>query len=308
MNLFKFDLQLFAEAEGNSGAAPTEGAGGQAAADTGVTAPAMQSTADGNDTGTSADTRLPWEQVREMYSTEIEADSKEYARRYAKDVVSRKLSKNKAEKENFDAVKPYLDRLIYNHGLSAGDYKALAQKLEDDRSVFSERAIANGTTEEVEEALFKAVNDKNKAEEKLAQREAADIEEKRLGEIRKQYLMIEKDVASIRRDFDSSFDLNRERKENPLFARYANEPHFTILEAYKLAHHDDIVKAAAAKASEDAVMKTANAVKSGTFPEESAVGSSSAPAQVKVDPSKLSKKEIDEYIAKAASGIPVTFR
>ena len=122
-----FDIQLFADADVTSGAAPAEGAGGQAAADTGMTAPAMQSTADGTDTGTPADTRMPWEQVREMYSTEIEADSKEYARRYAKDVVSRKLSKNKAAMEDFDAMKPHLDRLLYKHGLNPGDYKSLAK-------------------------------------------------------------------------------------------------------------------------------------------------------------------------------------
>lgn len=302
-----FDIQLFADADVTSGAAPSEGAGGQAAADTGMTAPAMQSTADGTDTGTPADTRMPWEQVREMYSTEIEADSKEYARRYAKDVVSRKLSKNKAAMEDFDAMKPHLDRLLYKHGLNPGDYKSLAKKLEGDRSVFSERAIANGTTEEVEEALFNAVNDKNKAEEKLVQREEAEVEERRLSEVRKQYLIVENDVRSIRSEFDPSFDLKKEMRENPQFARYAKEPHFTILEAYKLAHHDDIVKAAAAKASEDAVMMTTNAVRSGTFPEESAVGSSNAPANTVKDPSKLNIDEINQMIAEAKRGVKHSF-
>lgn len=304
MLLNYFDLQLFADAEGASGAAPIEGAGGQDAADTGATAPAMQSTAEGSDTGSSTGTeRLPWEQVRESYKTEIEADAREYAKKYAKDVVSRKLSKHKAASDTFEALKPYLDRELYRHGMEPGDYMKLAEKAKTDRSLFSERAMANGTSEEVEEALYNAVNEKNRVNEVLQQRDAAEQEEKRLSEIRKQYQMIKNDVNSIRQDFDPSFDLGRERRENPLFARYASEPHFTILEAYKLAHHDDIVKAAAAKASSDAVMKTANAVRSGTFPEESAVGPTGSPANTVKDPSKLSIEEINNMIAEAKRGV-----
>ncbi|MBE6714233.1 MAG: hypothetical protein E7575_02960 [Ruminococcaceae bacterium] len=312
-----FNLQLFADAEGASGAAPSSGAGGQAAADTGATAPAMQSNAadtaaQGADTGTGGGMqgeRLPWEQVRELYREEIDADAKEYAKRYSKDAVAKRTAKLKAQNEEFEALKPYLDRELYRHGLKPGDYKALKEKGDADRSLFRERAMANGTTEEVEEALYNArreVEDTKAENERL---KAAEAEERELNEIRKQYKQVAGDVQSIREQFDPAFDLKAEMAQNKLFARYASEPHFTILEAYKLAHHDDIVANATAKAAEDAVAKTTNAIRSGSAnaPREAAV-SAGSPAEVKVDPSRLSKKEIDDYIAQATRGIPITFR
>ena len=314
--LFKFfDLQLFADAEGTSGAAPGVGAGGQAAADTGLTAPAMQSNASdtaaqGADAGTGADAageRLPWEQVRELYKDEIDADAKAYAKQYSKDVVTRRLAKQKADVDTLESLKPFLEQEMYRRGLNPGDYAALVKAVEADKSVFRERAMANGTTEEVEERLYNALRDKEKAEYELARRDDALEEERRLSEVRTQHQKIADDVGAIREQFDPSFDLRAEMAANQLFARYANEPHFTILEAYKLAHHDDIMAKATAKAAEDAVTKTANAVRSGTMPQENAV-SAGAPAVVKVDPSKLSKKEIDDYIAQAAMGASITFR
>ena len=310
-----FDLQLFADAEGTSGAAPVSDAGGQAAADTGATAPAMQSNApdgaaQGADTVNAAGAqgeRLPWEQVRELYKAEIDADAKAYAKKYSKDAVSKRLSKQQKTVEEYDALKPFLDREIYRRGLTPGDYQGLAKSVEADKSVFRERAMANGTTEEMEEGFYNALRDKRAAEEALARKNAAEAEEKQLSEVREQYKRIETDVQAIRGQFDPSFDLKKEMESNPLFKRYASEPHFTLLEAYKLAHHDEIVANSAAKAAKDAVTKTTNAVRSGSGVVENAV-SAGSPAQVKVDPSKLTKKEIDEYIARAAQGVPITFR
>ena len=309
--LLKFiDLQLFADAEGSSGAAPTAGADSQAAADTGATAPAMQSDAEvgaDNVPSTANDARIPWEQARELYKNEIEADAKEYAKRYSKDVVARRSAKNRAALDEFESLKPFLDGELYRRGLEPGQYSALTKVHEDKKALFRERAAQNGTTEEVEEALFNAQEGERNAKTLLAQKEAAEEEDRRLGEIRQQYQIIESDVRSIREQFDPSFDLKREMAENQLFARYANEPHFTLLEAYKLAHHDDIVANARANAATDAVKKTANAVRSGTFPDESAVGSNNAPAHVKVDPSKLSLDEINQMIAEARRGVKHRF-
>lgn len=314
--LFKFfDLQLFADAEGTSGAAPGVGAGGQAAADTGLTAPAMQSNASdtaaqGADAGTGADAageRLPWEQVRELYKDEIDADAKEYAKRYSKDAIAKRTAKLKAQNEVFEAVKPYLDRELYRHGLKPGDYKALKEKGDADRSLFRERAMANGTTEEVEEALYNARREVENTKAENERLKAAEAEERDLNEMRTEYLKITEEVRAIREQFDPSFDLKTVMATNQRFAHYANEPHNTLLDAYKLAFHDDIIAKATAKAAEDAVTKTANAVRSGTMPQENAV-SAGAPAVVKVDPSKLSKKEIDDYIAQATMGASITFR
>lgn len=310
-----FDLQLFADAEGTSGAAPSEGAGGQAAADTGLTAPAMQSNASdtaaqGADAGTGADAageRLPWEQVRELYKDEIDADAKAYAKQYSKDVVSRRLAKQKADVDTLESLKPFLEQEMYRRGLNPGDYAALVKAVEADKSVFRERAMANGTTEEVEERFYNAIRDKHNAEAEIARRDAALEEERQLNEMRTEYLKIAEDVKLIREQFDPSFDLKTVMATNQRFAHYANEPHNTILDAYKLAFHDDIIAKATAKAAEDAVTKAANAVRSGTMPQENAVNAGS-PAIVKVDPSKLSKKEIDDYIAQAAMGANITFR
>lgn len=313
--LFKnFNLQLFAEAEGTTGAAPATGAEGQAAADTGATAPAMQSTAtdgaaQGADTGNAAGgmgERKPWEQVRELYKAEIDADAKAYAKEYSKDVVTRRLSKQKATVDEYEAIKPFLDQELYRRGLPSGDYKALVKAMETDKSMFRERAIAHGTTEEVEEALYNSRREAERANAENARLKAEQEEERHLGAVREQYKRIESDVRAIRDQFDPSFDLKAEMAANPLFKRYAEEPHNSLMDAYKLSHHDDIVKKAAAKAAEDAVAKTTNAIRSGTMPDEGAVNAGS-PAKTRVDPSKLSKKEIDDYIARAARGELISF-
>ena len=317
--LFKnFNLQLFAEAEGTTGAAPATGAEGQAAADTGATAPAMQSTAtdgaaQGADTG-NADggmgERKPWEQVRELYKAEIDADAKAYAKEYSKDVVTRRLSKQKATVDEYEAIKPFLDQELYRRGLPSGDYKALVKAMETDKSMFRERAMAHGTTEEVEEALYNSRREAERANAEnarlKAEQEAEQEEERHLGAVREQYKRIESDVRAIRDQFDPSFDLKAEMAANPLFKRYAEEPHNSLMDAYKLSHHDDIVKKAAAKAAEDAVAKTTNAIRSGTMPDEGAVNAGS-PVSSKKDPSSLSIEEINQMIAEAGRGIKHNF-
>ncbi|MBQ4066619.1 MAG: hypothetical protein IJD22_03125 [Clostridia bacterium] len=313
--LFKiFNLQLFAEAEGATGAAPNEGAGGQAAADTGATAPAMQSNAtdgaaQGADTGNAAGgmgERKPWEQVRELYKAEIDADAKAYAKEYSKDVVTRRLSKQKATVDEYEAIKPFLDQELYRRGLPSGDYKALVKAMETDKSMFRERAIAHGTTEEVEEALYNSRRETERANAENARLKAEQEEERHLGAIREQYKRIESDVRAIRDQFDPSFDLKAEMAANPLFKRYAEEPHNSLMDAYKLSHHDDIVKKAAAKAAEDAVAKTTNAIRSGTMPDEGAVNAGS-PVSTKKDPSSLSLEEINQMIEEAGRGIKHNF-
>ncbi len=313
--LFKnFNLQLFAEAEGTTGAAPATGAGGQAAADTGATAPAMQSNAtdgaaQGADTGNAAGgmgERIPWEQVRELYKAEIDADATAYAKKYANDVVTRRLSKQKPIVEEFEAVKPFLDQEIYRRGLKPGDYKGFAKSVEADKSMFRERAMANGTTEEVEEALYNSMRETERVTAENERLKAEQEEERHLGAVREQYKRIESDVRAIRDQFDPSFDLKAEMAANPLFKRYAEEPHNSLIDAYKLSHHDDIVKKAAAKAAEDAVAKTTNAIRSGTMPDEGAVNAGS-PVSSKKDPSSLSIEEINQMIAEAGRGIKHNF-
>ena len=311
MLLKSFNLQLFADAEGASGAAPTEGAGGQVAADTGATAPAMQSNAEGSAEGQpsspATDARLPWEQVRELYKDEIEADSLEYAKRYSKDVVSRRRAKDKAELEEYALVKPYLERELYRHGFKRGDVRAFVEKMGSDKSVFRERAMANGTTEEAEEAFYNALKEADDAKAELARRDARAYEEKRLGEIREGYKKIEADVKTIRELYDPDFDLAAARKSNAAFAKYSAEPHNTILDAYKMAYYDENMRKASERAASDAVMKAANAVRSGTFPEEAAAGPHNAPAKVTKDPSKLSLEEINQMIAESRRGIKHSF-
>lgn len=308
MLLKKIDIQLFADAEITSGAAPTDGAGGQvAAADN--NALATQEGAISAESSGAQENRLPWEQVREIYKNEIEADAKAYAKQYSKDVVSRRVAKNKAALDEFEALKPYLDRELYRHGLKSGDYKSLCQKIEDDKSLFRERAMANGTTEEIEETIYNERQKSDRLEAEIAKRDAEAREEAELSQVREHYKKIAADVQAIKDGFDSGFDLKREMETNAQFARYANEPHMTILEAYKLSHYDEIVGGAAARAASDAVTKTTNAIRSSSanVPKESAMNAG-APAQMKVDPSKLSSREISEYIARAQRGENITFR
>lgn len=312
---FKFDIQLFAEAEIASGAAPIEGAGGQVAADTGVTAPAMQSDASNTAAqGADADTgvamqgeRLPWEQVKELYKTEIDTDAKAYAKEYSKSVVERRTAKNKATLETFESLKPFLDRELYRRGMKDGDYASLVKATEADKSMFRERAIAHGTTEEVEEALYNAQREVTVQKEENERLRAEAKEETELNQIRIHYQEIEKGVLAIKETYDPAFDLKAEMANNPVFARYASEPHNTLIDAYKMAHYDDIVARAAAKAAEDAVTKTANAIKSGTMPVENAV-SSGSPVSTKKDPSKLTLDEINQMIAEAGRGVRHNFR
>ena len=312
---FKFDIQLFAEAEVTSGAAPVTSAGGQAAADTGATAPAMQSDASGTaahgadvEAGAAVQgDRLPWEQVRELYKAEIDTDAKAYAKEYAKGVVERRTSKNKAALDTFDSLKPFLDRELYRRGIKDGDYAALVKATETDKSMFRERAIANDTSEEVEEALYNAQREVNFQKEENERLRAQAEDETRLNEIRTHYRQIEKGVLDIRNTYDPNFDLKTEMATNPVFARYASEPHNSLIDAYKMAHHDDIVARAVASATNDAVTKTANAIKSGTMPVENAV-SSGSPVSTKKDPSKLTLDEINQMIAEAGRGIKHDFR
>ncbi len=294
--LLLFDLQMFADAAAQGTASMgTEGAHTDAAA--GISGGAEIAASESTEVGKKAEVssgqeteRIPFEQIRQLYKDDIE---QEYARRHNRDAV--RMRKNS---ETLGDLKPLISRLANQYGKDAKDIKGIVESALSDNAYYEQRAMKNGTTPELERQLDESNRAREAAQDALAAREEQD-------RLRQQYQRIEKQLDEVQKYYPD-FDLDREMK-NPLFESLCQNPNVSLRAAYQAAHFDEIISRTMQNAVHTAEGKIANRVKSGSGKPTENGAQSGAPADVHVDPSKMSPKQIRDIIERVKRGEIVTF-
>ncbi|MBE6693388.1 MAG: hypothetical protein E7589_01300 [Ruminococcaceae bacterium] len=288
----RLGLQFFADGAAVAGGATGGNApAGAEAADAGLT----NNTDSGTDNvGADAEAGQAGTPDREAeFERLIKGDYKDlYDARVKKAVTGRTRTLGQKAK-SYEAALPILDKLATRYGVKAGDTEALLKAFNADNTYNQARADETGVP-------LETINEMESLRTQAAARERAEAEATAAAEYAA-LLEEAKSVKAIYKNFDLRTELEGERFKNLLDIGYS------MRDAYEIAHRDTLVPAAmkyASKKGEDAV---ANRVRqNGMRPSESGARAN-VPSSVKVDPSKLSMEQINEYIRRAERGEQITF-
>ena len=302
LKAYRLNLQLFAEGAGGDG-----GASGVGASDGAQAAVAAQPSGS-NTQQNAAEAAGDGAQVAAVqngqevdYDAEfgrmIEGDYKDAFDKRVNRIVRDRVKGMNAKVRGYDEASPILDTLAVRYGVKPGDYAALKNAIEADRSYRDAKAEEMGVTPEVYDEL-----------ESLRARAAADDRAKEDAARAAQYEAWQAQVKEARAAYPN-FNLSR-MMENEQFKGIVNAG-VDMKTAYEIVNRDRLMQTTVRRTAEAASRKTeenvVNRIKTnGMRPSENGTGSQS-PATVKVDVSKLSDDQIKEYLRRAKNGERITF-
>ena len=185
-----------------------------------------------------------------------------------------------------------LDLLAGKYGVQADDIEGLSKAIEEDEAFYEDEALEKGlTVQQVKE--MRKMQRENEALKK-------QMEESKNRQQADQTVAAWMQSAESLKQIYPSFDLNAEL-QNEQFRRLlqANIP---LQTAFEVIHKDEIIPAAMQFTAKQVEAKVANNVRAGQKrPAEGAAGGRSA-VQVKSDPSKFTKADMDEIARRVARG------
>lgn len=308
---FVLDLQLFAEGAGGEGGSSGGGApAGSAADDAGLQASEREDAAATSDAPESdvTDDAQAGDEGAESGADDREAAFDEFisqntdlfnARVKAKveEILPGRTRTLTKKARGYDAALPLIDTLTARYGTEPGDMNALIKAVTEDKTSRSARAEELGVSEDMVEEI-----------ERFRAREASERRQAQEAEAEEKYTKWVNEAKAVKEMYPS-FDLRREMK-NPLFSELVEK--VGIRGAYVALHHDEINKAAvrytakeAARRAEDNAVNKVRA--NGMRPPESGTRQRSA-STTRIDPSKLTREQIDDYIRRAKGGEKISFR
>lgn len=285
-SIFELELQLFAEGAASAAGEGTAGSTGeaQAAAETGEA-----------DTQAAAEKRkADYAKFKNDFKAEFDAEVQGMIKKRFKSAKESEA----AAREYRESTSRVFDALAVNYNLEPDDIDGILRAVQADNSFLEAEALKRGVpVEELKHTrTIERENARYRAErEAYAQEQAAD-------EKYRTWLAQEQDARLVY----PSLDLRDEIKD-PDFYRLL-ESGVDVKTAFEVVHKDDIIAAG----MQYAVRKTAANVQLETDrnnrrPREN--GLSSPPAvKTQTDVSKLSRREMEEYIERARRGEKITFR
>lgn len=231
------------------------------------------------------------------FSERIKAEDKEAFQAEVQRILGNRIPRAKANEEALGKLRPVVELLASRYGIEPGeggdyDLDKLASAVTDDDSYYEEQAAERGMSVDTYKLVHKleAENERRKAQE------AATLEERQ----RQAAFARLVEQAEQTKSIYPSFDLNTEMS-NPAFAR------LTALgvdakTAFEVIHKDEILAGGMQYAAQTAARKVSAAVQANrSRPSEGGLGST-APADVRIDPSAMTREQRAELKRRAARG------
>lgn len=283
----KLNLQLFAD--GGAGAA---GAGEGGASGEGAQAAAAHT---GDDAQAAAEKR----------AADFQKFKTEFKSEYDAEVQGVLKSRLKTARENEKAANEYraktekiFEALGMKYGLGADKVDEILAEVEKDNSYYEDEAVRRG----MDVAELRRVT---AVERENAQYRARDAAAAAKAEINRKYQALLDQVPEVQAVYPD-FDFEKESEANPLFRKLCVMG-IPMMNAFESTHIKEILSRGMQVAAQTASAKT-QAIQNHNRqrPEENGL-SGSGKADTKVDISKLSPAQIQEYIEKARRGEVITF-
>ena len=292
-----FNIQLFAE----GGGAPAGGEGAAAAATAPVAAPQQPGVKSNpladvqygkQESAPAAGEKGSAEERNSRFEELIKGEYKDLFDARVQDIIQKRLKGNEATVQKYNALAPVLDLLTGKYGVESGDIEALSKAIEEDETFYEDEALEKGLTVQQVKEIRKMQREnaalKAQVEEK-AKKEFADAT----------YAAWMQEGENLKKIYPN-FDFATEA-QNPDFRRLL-QSNVPLQTAFEVIHKDEIMPAAMQYTAKQVEAKVANNVRSGMKrPAEGAAGGRSA-VQVRSDPSKFTKADMDEIARRVARG------
>ena len=272
MEYYKLNLFLFDEGAGEAGGVASEG---------------TPETAEGNDQVAAEDKAKAFEEL-------IKGEYKDEFNQRVNGIVSRRFRNQKDSEAELGKYTKLADLLGQRYGTTDPD--ELYTSIDADDSLIEDKAYEQGLTVEQYRKLqsLSRENEQFKAEQERAEEEAA---------IQEIYQKWEAEAEEARKNFPN-LDLEEECENNAFCALLENG--FTVEQAYKAIHQDDIITAMMSEAASKAKQETVDNITSrGHRPPENGV-KVTAGKESHFDVSSLTNEEIDEIKARVMRGERIT--
>lgn len=219
-----------------------------------------------------------------------------YDERVKKEIYRRLGDKKKLENQ-LKTQKEVLDLIGMKYGVDSSDMDGMRKAMEEDKSYWEEAAEREGLTVEQYkkfrqmEAENRSLREAKEERERITQREKAFAEwEKQAEELRAVY---------------PSFSL-QEEIQNPDFQKLLGVG-INMRTAYEAVNHERLTAGAMAFTAQAVAKKQADAIRSGQArPIENGISSRGA-VEIKADPSKLTRKDMQEIARRVRNGEIIRF-
>ncbi len=302
-----FDLQLFGE-EGADMAGADTGSSGIATADAGNLG------AEGVATGSTGEQVAPAgmdqnvetaPQVEETWDDLIKGKFKKDYDKAIKSAINKRFKNDRGLQSQIDSIDPIVRAMADRYGVKPNPdgsipIAALQAAIDNDNSFYEKEAFERGIS--VEE--LKRSKQMEREISMLKNQQAQSERDRQWQEVVAQ--------AEATKQMYPNFDLDAEMSD-PNFGRLlatmqkAGMPN-AVQTVYEVIHKDEIMSGAMAFTAQKVAAKVANSVQSGmSRPSENGVGQQSTASVGAVDPSKLTRAQIDDIKMRAARGERITF-
>lgn len=290
-----FNIQLFAEGGGAA-------AGGEGAAAAAPVAAPQQPGVKSNpladvqygkqESAPAAGEKGSAEERNSRFEELIKGEFKDLYDARVQNTIRERLKGNEATVQKYNALAPVLDLLAGKYGVDAGDIDALSKAIEEDETFYEDEALEKGLT-------VQQVKEIRKMQRENAALKAQVEERTRKENADATYAAWMQQAEALKQVYPS-FDFATEA-QNEQFRRLLQSG-IPLQTAFEVIHKDEIIPAAMQYTAKQVEAKVANNVRAGQKrPAEGAAGGRSA-VQVKSDPSKFTKADMDEIARRVARG------
>lgn len=280
--------------------------GDEGMADTGdlANSTAENPVGDGVATDTTGD-QIATETGDESWDSLIKGRFKDDYEKAVQNVINKRFKNQRDLQSQIDSIDPMMRALAQKYSIGNNPdgsipIQALIQKVMDDNSMYEDEAFQRGMSVD-DLKQFKALERENAALKRQSQMSAEQEEWNRLVEQGNA-------VKEVYPDFDLDTEMN-----NPQFGRLLATMQRSgfpnpIQTAYEAVHREEIMGGAMAYAVNQTKQKISNSIASGqNRPQENGSTQRSAGTATGLDPSKLSKADIENIKMRASRGERITF-
>jgi len=231
---------------------------------------------------------------------------KEQWQKRADSIAKDRHAKWKAAQEQLDTYTSFLTKVAARYGVDPTDINAAMAAFESDKAYIRELAEKEGRTVEEMEPIIQLRQEKAKADAELARIKAEQEriqQEQRSAETVQRWRMQEAEAKQRYPDCDVLADYNHpDPQKRAQFRGMLHSGLFTVEQAYKAIHAEELAAKAAAEAEKAAKAKLAAEIQArGSRPAEN--GTSGQVATVPpFDPSVLTERDIQEMRRLAREG------
>lgn len=244
----------------------------------------------------------PAEQEPSLEDQWKEAKKGKYRELWGRDVqaaVQDRFKNQEDANEKLAKVLPALSAIAKQRGIDENDLDAIVENILDDDSLYEEEADRMGMTVEGYRN-FKAMEQEN---ERL---KAQEQEEQEQIFFRQHMQKLAMQGEEMKKTFPD-FDLMRELEDERFRRLTAPNSGLDVRAAYYALHHDELEPQAMAYGIQRAQQQISQTIQANRQRPVEGASRAGQPAQVSVDPSKMSREERQKYIERARRGEKIVF-